>query len=113
MLRVAAELLTTDYLRPQGVEERANQMIRCDETTVGYDLAEARGGKSEVTFSDRVCQQRVMFSLPNGLVVSSNDEVRRKLAEILGYGGLAPVLASTVAESRTAGPSRRVHGSLR
>jgi hypothetical protein len=102
MLRVAAGLLTTDYLRPQGVEERAKQMIRCDETTVGYDLAEARGGKSEVTFPDRVCQQRVMFSLPNGLVVSSDDEVRRKLAEILGHGGLAPVLASTVAESRTA-----------
>jgi len=45
-------------------------MIRCDETTVGYDLAEARGGKSEVTFPDRVCQQRVTFSLPNRLVSS-------------------------------------------
>ena len=76
-------------------------MIRCDETTVGYDLAEARGGKSEVTFPDRVCQQRVTFSLPNRLV-SSDDEVCRKLAEILGHGGLAPVLASTVPESRTA-----------
>jgi len=76
-------------------------MIRCDEPTAGYDLAEARGGKSEVTFPDRVCQQRVMFSLPNRLV-SSDDEVRRKLAEILGHGGLAPVLASTVPESRTA-----------
>lgn len=77
-------------------------MIRCDETTVGYDLAEAGGGKSQVTFSDRVCQQKVTLNLPNGLVVSSDDEVRRKLAEILGHGGLAPVLASTVAESRTA-----------
>jgi hypothetical protein len=38
-------------------------MIRCDETTVGYDLAEAAGGKSEVAFSDRVCQQRVLLSL--------------------------------------------------
>jgi hypothetical protein len=35
-------------------------MIRCDETTVGYDLAEAASGKSEVTFSDGVCQQRVV-----------------------------------------------------
>jgi CheY-like chemotaxis protein len=78
------------------------QMIRCDETSVGHDLAEGGGGKSEVTFSDRVCQERVMLSLPNGLVVSSDDEVRRELAEILGHGGLAPVLASTVAESRTA-----------
>jgi DNA-binding NtrC family response regulator len=43
-----------------------------------------------------------MLSLPNGLVVSSDEVVRRKLAEISGHGGLAPVLASTVAESRTA-----------
>jgi DNA-binding NtrC family response regulator len=36
-----------------------------------------------------------------GLVVSSDDEVRRKLAEMLRQRGLAPVFASTVAESRT------------
>ena len=77
-------------------------MLRLDETTVGYDLAEGGDGKPEVTFSDRVWQERVMLSLPNGLVVSSDEEVRRKLAEILGHGGLAPVLASTVAESRAA-----------
>jgi DNA-binding NtrC family response regulator len=35
-----------------------------------------------------------------GLVVSSDDEVRRKLAEMLRQRGLAPVFASTVAESR-------------
>ena len=35
-----------------------------------------------------------------GLVVSSDDEVRRELAEMLRQRGLAPVLASTVAESR-------------
>jgi hypothetical protein len=80
-------------------------MIRLDETSVGYDLAEARereSENSEVAFPKRVCQERVMLSLPNGLVVSSDAEVRRKLAEILGHGGLAPVFASTVAESRTA-----------
>ena len=43
-----------------------------------------------------------MLGLPSGLVVSSDDEVRRELAEILDHGGLSPVLASTVAESRTA-----------
>ena len=43
-------------------------MIRCDQTTVGYHRAEAAGGKSEVTFSDVVCQQRVLSSLPKGLV---------------------------------------------
>jgi len=89
-------------------------MIRCDQTTVGYHRAEAAGGKSEVTFSDGVCQPRAMLSLPNGLVVSSNDQVRQKLAEILGHGGLAPVVASTVAESRRAfGPARRARDSRR
>jgi DNA-binding NtrC family response regulator len=34
--------------------------------------------------------------------VSSDDEVRRKLVEILGHSGLTPVLASTVGESLTA-----------
>lgn len=77
-------------------------MIPCDEAIVRYDLAEARAGKSEVALSDRVCRPRAMLSVPNGLVVSSDHEVRRKLAEILGHGGLRPVLASTVAETRTA-----------
>lgn len=80
-------------------------MMRFDETTVEHDLADAREReieKSEVAFPNRACEERVMLSLPNGLVVSSDAEVRRKLAEILGHGGLAPVLASTVAESRTA-----------
>jgi len=40
-----------------------------------------------------------MLQLPSGLVVSSDDEVRRKLAQILRQCALAPVLASTVAES--------------
>jgi DNA-binding NtrC family response regulator len=72
-------------------------MIRFDETNAGYDLAEAReSGKSEVAYSDRARQ------VPNGLVVSSDNEVRCRLAEILAYGGFAPILASTVAESRTA-----------
>ena len=37
---------------------------------------------------------------PNGLVVSSDDEVSRKLAESLGQCGLRPLFASTVVESR-------------
>jgi DNA-binding NtrC family response regulator len=80
-------------------------VIRFDETTVWYDFAEAReqeSENSEVAFPNRACQERVVLSLPNGLVVSSDEEVRRKLAEILGLGGLAPILASTVAESRRA-----------
>src|SRR5262245_20434840 len=37
-----------------------------------------------------------------GLVVSSDDEVRRKLAEILGQFGLVAEFASTVTESAVA-----------
>jgi DNA-binding NtrC family response regulator len=44
----------------------------------------------------------VILHLPKGLVVSSDEEVRRKLAECLGHGGLVPVSAANVAESRTA-----------
>jgi two-component system response regulator PilR (NtrC family) len=36
------------------------------------------------------------------LVVSSDDEVRRNLAEIVGLWGLEPVLCATVADSRAA-----------
>jgi DNA-binding NtrC family response regulator len=41
----------------------------------------------------------VILKLPNGLVVSSDEEVRRKLGQILGQCGFAPVFASTVTES--------------
>jgi ActR/RegA family two-component response regulator len=44
-------------------------------------------------------KKRVMLPVPSGLVVSSDDEVRRKLAQVLRQCALAPVLASTVAES--------------
>jgi DNA-binding NtrC family response regulator len=77
-------------------------MIRCDEAIVRYDLAEVPAAESEVAFSDSVCRPRPMLSVLNGLVVSSDHEVRRKLAEILGDGDLTPILASTVAETRTA-----------
>jgi DNA-binding NtrC family response regulator len=41
----------------------------------------------------------VILKLPNGLVVSSDEEVRQKLGQILKQCGLAPVFASTVTES--------------
>jgi DNA-binding NtrC family response regulator len=44
----------------------------------------------------------VILKLPNGLVVSSDGEVRRKLGEILRQCGIAPVFASTVTESGVA-----------
>ena len=76
-------------------------MSELDEATVPYDPAtqKATGEKFEFAFALRQRRKGVMLKLPNGLVVSSDDEVRRKLAEILGQCGLAPVFASTVAES--------------
>jgi DNA-binding NtrC family response regulator len=58
--------------------------------------------KFEFAFAQRQRRKRVMLQLHNGLVVSSDDEVRRKLAETLGQCGLAPVFASTVSESEMA-----------
>jgi DNA-binding NtrC family response regulator len=43
-----------------------------------------------------------MLRVPSGLVVSSDDEVRRKLAQVFRQCALAPVLAPTVAESAKA-----------
>jgi DNA-binding NtrC family response regulator len=73
-------------------------MSKLVETTVGHDAATRRVNieKFEFVFSFR--RRRNELTL-NGLVVSSDDQVRRKLAEILGQCGLAPVLASTVNES--------------
>jgi len=42
------------------------------------------------------------------LVVSSDEEVSRKLAESLGQCGLRPLFASTVVESRTALAEREI-----
>jgi exosortase/archaeosortase len=65
-------------------------VIRFDETTVGYDFAEARvreSENSEVAFPNRACQERVALSLLNGLVVSSDAEVRRKLPKSWARAG--------------------------
>lgn len=45
---------------------------------------------------------------PNGLVVSSDDEVSRRLAESLGQCGVAPLFACTVVESRIVLAGREV-----
>jgi hypothetical protein len=53
-----------------------------------------------------------MLSLPNGLVVSSDDQVRQKLAEILGHGGLAPVAPIGRREMQSPDPSRNIPNAL-
>jgi len=50
----------------------------------------------------RARQVPMMSSLFRGMVVSSEDSVRRRLAELLRQSGLTPVLASTVADSQVA-----------
>jgi DNA-binding NtrC family response regulator len=77
-------------------------MMQLDPSNVPYVGVEARrtdGKRHEMAFALRRRKRMAMLQLPGGLVVSSDDEVRLKLAETLGQCGLAPVLASTVAES--------------
>jgi DNA-binding NtrC family response regulator len=71
--------------------------------TEPHDLQDrdGNGEKFEFAFSLRR-KKGVVLKIPNGLVVSSDEEVRRKLAETLGQCGLAPVFASTVAGSEMA-----------
>ena len=70
-------------------------------TTVPYGPAtrKASDEKFEFAYALRQRNEEVILKLTNGLVVSSDVEVRRKLGEILGQCGLAPIFASTVTES--------------
>ena len=70
-------------------------------TTIPYDPATRKANDEKVEFAYALGQRNkeMILKLPNGLVVSSDEEVRRKLGEILGQCGLAPVFAFTVAES--------------
>jgi len=67
----------------------------------------AKAGQPESTRQEgmlpfRARQVPMMSSLFRGMVVSSEDSVRRRLAELLRQSGLTPVLASTVADSQAA-----------
>ena len=77
-------------------------MMQLDPNNVRHDDREAMrtdGERYEIAVALRQRKKRVMLQVPSGLVVSSDDEVRRKLAQALRQCALAPVLASTVAES--------------
>jgi DNA-binding NtrC family response regulator len=65
----------------------------------GLDAGMAGGMRFEIAFARRQRKSGVALQVPSGLVVSSDNEVRRKLAEVLRQCALTPVLASTVAES--------------
>ena len=84
-----------------GSKVGTKQMSELHGTTIPYDPAtrKANGEKIEFAYALRQRNKEVVLKFPNGLVVSSDEEVRRKLGEILGQCGLAPVFASTVTES--------------
>ena len=75
-------------------------MRELDRTTILYGPAtsEASDGRFALACVLRQRNQEVILQLPSGLVVSSDEEVRSKLGEILRQCGLAPVFASTVSE---------------
>lgn len=78
-------------------------MMQLNPNNTRYDGVEARrpdGKRNELAFALRQRKKRVMLQVHSGLVVSSDDEVRRKLAQVLRQCALAPVLASTVAETQ-------------
>ena len=77
-------------------------MMQFHPSNVRYDGVETRWAdrkRLEFAFSPSRRKKGTILQLPSGLVVSSDDEVRRKLAQVLRQCALAPVLASTVAES--------------
>jgi DNA-binding NtrC family response regulator len=80
-------------------------MMELEQRTSPYNAVEAmngEGGRLEFAFAPRRRVKGVTLQLPNGLVVSSDDGIRRKLAEVLRECALSPVLLSTVAESEIA-----------
>ena len=86
-------------------------MVQLDGTTVPYGPAEnqeGNRGKFASAFSLRLREKGVVLKIPNGLVVSSDEEVRRSLAEILVQCELAPLFSSTVAQSRMVLSRRKV-----
>ena len=77
-------------------------MIQLDQTTGLHNPLknqDANGEIFEFAFAQRQRRKRQVLQLPRGLVVSSDDEVRRKLAHVLRGCAITPVLASNVAES--------------
>ena len=76
-------------------------MAQTQVETLAYQLPEIRGeegGGSDVTFPRLARPRSTNLICPKGLVVSSDEEVRQKLAKIMGQCGLATFLACRVGE---------------
>ena len=77
--------------------------------SVAHDFRTENTGHEELALAFAACRRReAMWNPPNGLVVSSDDEVRQTLAESLGECGLGSIFSSTVAESWKAMGGREV-----
>ncbi len=80
-------------------------MVPFNDTSEMHQSAKASQPEStrhEGMLPFRARQVPMMSSLFRGMVVSSEDSVRRRLAELLRQSGLTPVLVSTVADSQAA-----------
>jgi two-component system, NtrC family, C4-dicarboxylate transport response regulator DctD len=80
-------------------------MMRFDEAAVACDSAKAlmrASGNLDYVLADHASQEAMALKSPQALVVSPDDDIHRKLTEILGHCGFASVLARTVAEGRGA-----------
>jgi ActR/RegA family two-component response regulator len=87
------------YEKPIGKEE---QMVQSRVATLAHQLTEiggGEGGSSDVTFPWSARPRSANLNCPKGLVASSDEEVMRKLAKIMGQCGLATLLAVRVGES--------------
>lgn len=88
---------------------RSNLLPEIEEATLSHDSRTENTEHGEFELAIAPCRRKGATSHPpNGLVVSSDDEVRQKLAESLGECGLGSIFSSTVAESRIAMAGRDV-----
>lgn len=88
---------------------RSNPPAELEEATGSHASRTKNTGHGEFELAFAPCRcKEATSSRPNGLVVSSDDEVRQKLAETLGECGLGSIFSSTVAESRIAMAGRDV-----
>jgi DNA-binding NtrC family response regulator len=76
--------------------------MRSDERNSAYDIVESSEPQNEmwdVRFPYRAPQETLTLNSRSGLVVCSDDEIRRELADILRGCELASILVSTAAET--------------
>ncbi len=78
-------------------------MIQSLLSTSWYQTQEIGSGKGygfKATFPQRARSLKAKVDFPNGLIVSSDEEVLQKLAKTTGQCGLATFLAFTVGECK-------------